>query len=70
MDVDFNITDLRRLEQQQENRTSIIVCEVLNGWQRRLILNSVKKLKQYKNSVYVSNELSLADAQLKTQLLR
>ena len=70
MNVDCEITELRLCEPQQENRTRLIVFNDSNVRQRRLILNSLKKLKQYKKSFCVSKELSLAEAQHETQLLR
>ena len=42
MNVDCDITEMRCLGPQHENRINTIDFEVRNSWHNRLILNSVK----------------------------
>ena len=57
--VEAKITDLKRLGTKKEGkRPRTTVVNVSNEWQKRLILISLTKLKNYDKTLFVSNELS------------
>ena len=71
MELECDITEVRRIGQQQQDRKRTVIFEVSNPWQRRLILNSTTKLKSYNGrQLYVSKELSQVEAKLEMELLK
>ena len=71
MELECDITEVRRIGQQQRDRKRTVIFEVSNPWQRRLILNSTTKLKSYNGrELNVSKELSQVEAKLEMELLK
>ena len=54
LEMDYEITELRRIGQQQVNRNRILVFKVAIKWHRNLILLSVANLKKYTQQLSVS----------------
>ena len=50
LEIDCDITELRRIGQQQVNRNRTLVFKVGNKWHRNLILLSVAKLKKIQST--------------------
>ena len=68
--VEAKITDLKRLGKYEEGkRPRTIVVNVSNEWQKRLILMSLAKLKNYDKTVFVSKELSPSEFLIENKLL-
>lgn len=51
---DMDIVDLFRLGKYQENRVRPVLVKLRTVWDRRLILNGARKLKEYHQRVYIS----------------
>ena len=66
------ITDLKRLGKFEEDNTKprTIIVKLSNECQKRLILVSLSKLKNYDKTVYVSKELNPNELQAENKLLK
>ena len=62
LELDCEITELRKIGQQQVNRNRTLVFKVANKWHRNLILLSDAKLKNYSQQLFVSRELNATEA--------
>ena len=68
--VEAKITVLKRLGKNEEGkRPRTIVVKVSNEWQKRLILMSLAKLKNYDKTLFVSKELSPSEFLIENKLL-
>ena len=68
--IEAKITDLKRLGKYEEGkRPRTIVVNVSNEWQKRLILMSLAKLKNYDKTLFVSKELSPSAFLIENKLL-
>ena len=70
LNINTEITDIRRMGVFQAGRARTIVFEVATKWDKRLILSSVAKLKTYKEKVFLSRELPPNEAKLESQFLK
>ena len=70
LEIDCEITELRRIGQQQVNRNRTLAFKVANKWHRNLILLSVAKLKNYSQQLFVSRELNATEAKLEMEILK
>ena len=69
--VEAKITDLKRLGKYEEGkRPRTVVVKVSNELQKRLILMSLAKLKNYDKTLFVSKELSPIEFLIENKLLR
>ena len=68
-EVNAEIGDIVRLGQYEEKKTRTILLKVPNVWQRRMILSSAIKLKEYSQSVFISQQLSKEETVLESEAL-
>ena len=69
--VETKITDLKRLGKYEEGkRPRTIVVNVSIEWQKRLILMSLAKLKNYDKTLFVSKELSSSEFLIDNKLMK
>ena len=70
LNINTEITDIRRMGVFQAGRARTIVFKVATKWDKRLILSSVAKLKMYEEKVFLSRELPPNEAKLESQYLK
>ena len=70
LEIDCEITELRRIGPQQVNRNRTLVFKAAKKWHRNLILLSVTKLKNYSQQLFVSRELNATKAKLQMEILK
>ena len=74
LNVDCEISDLRRLGSYEEAKTSgknrPIIVDLANPWQKRIIFLSLYKLKGYGKPVYISRELNPDEITIENELLK
>ena len=74
LNVDCEISDLRRLGSYEEAKTSgknrTIIVDLANPWQKRIIFLSLYKLKDYGKPVYISRELNPDEITIENELLK
>ena len=58
LNIDSNIEDCRRIWTYNENKDRTIIVKLSNDWNRKLLLLSLGKLRNYDKKVYLSRELS------------
>ena len=69
LQLDCEITELRRIGQQQVNRIRTLVIKVARKWHRNLSLLSAAKLKNYSQQLFVSRQLNAKEAKLEMEIL-
>ena len=67
--MNAEIGDIVRLGPYEEKKTTTILPKVPNVWQRRMILSSAKKLKEYSQPVFISRQLSEEETVLENEAL-
>ena len=65
--VHCNVTDTKRLGNFSEGKHRTLIVKVDSGHAKRLILLSLRKLKDYVKPVFISKELDPEDKQTKTK---
>ena len=69
LEVDCNIKDLKRIGKYTEGKNRTLIVNVDSKHAKRLILLSLRKLKTYTKSIYVSKELNPNEQILENNLL-
>ena len=62
LSIECEITEIKRIGPYQEGRARTIVFTVANKFNRRLILLSISKLKEYNKLVFVIKEINAQEA--------
>ena len=70
LNVDSNIEDCRRIGTYNENKDRTVLVKLSNDWNRKLLLLSLGKLRNYDKKVYLSRELSKEEQLLGTIYLK
>ena len=70
MTVKCPISDLRKLGKHAENKNRPLVLSVSAPWEKRRILLSLHKLKDYEHKVFISKELTLDEQEIKNNMLK
>ena len=70
LNVDSNIEDCRRIGTYNQNKDRTIIVKLSNDWNRKLLLLSLGKLRNYDKKVYLSRELSNEELLLENDLLK
>lgn len=68
--VDCEITNCRRLGKYQADKTRTIIVDIDNEWNKRLLLMSLAKLRNYHIPVYISRELTREEQHIENGLLK
>ena len=68
--VDSNIEDCRRIGTYNENKDRTIIVKLSNDWNRKLLLLSLGRLRNYDKKVYLSRELPKEEQLLEKDLLK
>ena len=70
LNVDSNIEDCRRIGTYNQNKDRTIIVKLSNDWNRKLLLLSLGKLRNYDKKVYLSRELSKEEQLMENDLLK
>ena len=70
LNVGSNIEECRRIGTFNKNKDKTIIVKLSNDWNRKLLLLSFGKLRNYDKKVYLSRELSKEEELLENDLLK
>ena len=70
LNADSNIEDFRRIGTYSENKDKTIIVKLSNDWNRKLLLLSLGKLRNYDKKVYLSRELPKEEQLLENNLFK
>ena len=68
--VTCNVTDLKRVGNFSESKTRTLIVKLDSDYSKRLILLSLRKLKDYKIPVFISKELTISEQFIENALLQ
>ena len=69
LNVTCNVTDLKRLGKFSEGKDRTLIAKIDSDYAKRLILLSLRKMKDYKTPVFISKELNPEERKIEYELL-
>ena len=70
LNINTQINDCRRLGTYKVNKCRPILIKLANSWDKRILLMSLSKLRNYNKKVYISKELTPQEVQIENKLLK
>ena len=70
LNVTCNVTDLKRLGKFSEGKDRTLIAKIDSDYAKRLILLSLRKMKDYRTPVFISKELNPEEQKIENELLQ
>lgn len=70
LNVSPSVSDINRMGKFENGKSRTVLLRVQNPWEKRLILSSAAKLKNFRIPIYISRELSHSEHEIEKILLK